>query len=408
MNHRLLMLDDETDILDAYQAILGTPANQPKLRSSRSQAQALQLLVAAEPLELTRVTSGEQAILEVQKSIEQNRPFSGGFFDVKLRGGIDGIETIRQIKDIDPNLLCVIVTAYQDRSVDEIQKVFGEDFADRWDFLNKPFSQNEIKQKAAHLISNWDRRRREKEHLAQIESQQHQLLQSERLAAIGTLARGIGHELGNILVRIIGKSELALATDAPDEMIKALSVVVSSGQHASVILRNLQSMVRMETARDTIDIRAPLTDALDLIEHELKGQGITLTRQYPELTESTSETESEFMVHAHRVEIGQVFLNLLINAVHAVEKSASKLINIKIETDPNAIRVLVKDSGYGISSVNLEKIFEPLFTTKGEKGSGLGLSVSRKIIQNHKGTLSVVSEPNLGTTFQLQLPKRTR
>jgi protein-export SecD/SecF family membrane protein len=88
----------------------------------------------------------------------------GGFFDVKLGPGIDGIETIRQAKDIDPNIMCCIVSAYQDRQIEEIMKIFGDEFSDHWDFLTKPFSSAEITQKANNLISNWNRKEREKEY----------------------------------------------------------------------------------------------------------------------------------------------------------------------------------------------------------------------------------------------------
>jgi two-component system, NtrC family, sensor kinase len=399
-NNRILVLDDEPGILDAYRLILqpGTGSGMPERRVVSSRSSAARAVapatVAATAFEVQYVTSGEQALEVISAAVKAGKPFAGGFFDVKLGAGIDGIETIRRARELDASMLFVMVTAYQDRSIDEISRIFGSSFADRWDFLTKPFSSNEILQKSRNLISNWDRREKIRQYLAQIEDQQRQLVLSERLAAIGTLARGIGHEFGNILNRMMGMSELALAKDDPKEMKDTLKVIVSASERAGYIVRNLQALVKMQTERSSVDIHEPLRQALALVDHELKKASITLEEKYdlnlPHL-------------HANRVELGQVFLNLIINATHAMENKPGKLV-LSTFLEGTNVCVSISDTGTGIPEDIQAKVFEPLFTTKGDRGTGIGLSVSRKIITNHNGQIRLKSQVGQGTTFTIVLP----
>lgn len=393
INRKILVLDDEPGILDTYRAIF-TPSAPKTLRSSRGQGTAVVPQAQAEVYEVCYAKTGEEALSLIEQALKKNEPFVGGFFDVKLGPGIDGIETIRRAKEQDPNLLCVITTAYQDRNIDEIMQIFGEEYSDRWDFLNKPFTSNEIIQKARNLISNWDRRKREKEHLAMIEQQQEQLIRSERMAAAGTLARGIGHEFGNILLRIIGKSELLLQEEQPEETKKSLKTIVDAALRAGAIVRNLNSLVKLEAKFEKGNVLDAVKDSLNLISHELKDAGIEVKENHPAKLP---------LIQMNRVELGQVFLNLIINAKHAMEKKGGTL-TIHSQLEKNGFVVSVTDTGCGIPPENLTKIFEALFTTKGEKGSGIGLSVTKSIIEKHRGNISVLSVPDKGTTFRLWFP----
>lgn len=401
MNRKLLIVDDEPGILDAYRIILTPPPQSsiPMVRSSRSSNAAVAATsdpsAELEVFELQCVDTGEQALTAIKKATLAGEPFAGGFFDVKLGDGIDGVEAIRQAKDIDPNLLVVMVTAYQDRSVDEIAKIFGEQYADRWDFMSKPFARNEIIQKARHLVADWDRRKREQQYLKQIEDQQEQLIQAERLAAVGTLARGIGHEFGNVLLGIVGTAELANASKDSERMQNALGVIAKSAQRAGVITRNLQSFVKKEEAREPTIISDLVKECTALLEYEMRKNSVKLIEDYdPKLP----------VVVVSRVELSQVLMNLIINATHAMENSDKKEITIQAKSANNGLQIKISDTGSGIAPDVLPKVFEPLFTTKGERGSGIGLAVTKRIIEGHQGTVEVDSIQNQGTTFTIWLP----
>jgi CheY-like chemotaxis protein len=173
---KLLVLDDEADLRETYRSILLPQAAAPVIASSRRAAGAAPAGKVKNPelenLEVTFASNGTEAVQAVAKAMGSYEPFIGGFFDVRLGPGMDGIETIRQIKDMDPNLQCVIVTAYQDRNVEDITKIFGVEFSDRWDYLSKPFTSSEITQKAIHIIAAWSAREKEKQLLQQLDARQ--------------------------------------------------------------------------------------------------------------------------------------------------------------------------------------------------------------------------------------------
>lgn len=397
MSHRLLVLDDEPILLDTYKEIFAPKKNETVVLSSR----AIQKNVIEEKkddFEVTFVNNGLKALEVIERAVKEKNPIKGGFFDVKLGEGIDGIETIRRAKDLDPNLLCVIVTAYQDRNIDEINKIFGESFSDRWDFMSKPFSQAEIIQKARNLISNSDRRKREKEYVEQIKQHQQNLIQVERLAAVGGMARTIAHEFGNILFRIIAKAELALQVNTDAERSEALQMLSTASERANMILRNLQSMVSENVEREHINPCVPLKESITLISTETKKFNI---RVHEDIQDNIPD------LHINKAELGQVFLNILINAMHSIEeaKKNSGDILVKVFNQNNGVSFQVVDTGCGIRPENLAKVFQPLFTTKVGRGNGLGLSVSRKIVEHHGGTLSVQSQVGKGTVFTVWLPK---
>ena len=222
--------------------------------SAPSQAERYNLLLAK---------SGEEAVEIVKKEMAAGRRVAAGFFDVKLEGGMDGLSTISAIKAMDKEIRCVVVTAYHDRSVEEINQLFGEEFKDQWDYLNKPFTQGEIVQKARQMVAAWNRKR-------ELDAVNQQLVRSERLAAVGQVARGVGHEFGNILLRIIGKTDLALMEKDVTKIHDHLKVVMTAAERAGTIVRNLQSFSKTEPKFQVASItRRPLDESLSLVNHEL-------------------------------------------------------------------------------------------------------------------------------------------
>ena len=391
-NNRILIVDDESEARSGYVQFLNPTKQSAVRRSSRSRSADQSSPSVPKPsssgpeFEILEASTGEEAVALFKKEKNEGRPIAAGFFDVKLGPGIDGLEVIRQIKSIDEDILCVVVTAYQDRSVEDIGDFFGENFKDRWDFLTKPFTQGEIVQKARQMVASWNRKK-------QLEITQKQLIASERLAAIGQVARGVGHEFGNILQRILGKSDLALMENDLEKMKSHVEIIMKASERAGVIVKNLQSFSKTTPQKKMTAITEPIQEALSLVNHEFIKHSIQVDEQL----------QSKASIEIDSGAIGQVFLNLFINAMHAMDQGGT--LEITATDQDQSVEVKVKDSGKGMDPETLNQIFDFAFTTKGEKGSGIGLSVTKQIMDAHRAQIQVQSQLGQGTIFTLSFPR---
>lgn len=229
------------------------------------------------------------------------------------------------------------------------------------------------------------------------------LIQAAKLAAVGEMAAGIAHELNNPLTTVSGFAELVLEGTPPESPIRAdLELVLREANRARGVVRRLLDFARQsESVRSLCDFNGIVTDVLALVNHLLHTSGIR--------TITNLATESPW-VSVDRNQMKQVFLNLVHNALHAMPAGGE----LQIVTAPKkrdrreGLAISVKDTGMGIARENLERVFEPFFTTRAnDGGTGLGLSVSYGIVADHDGTIEVESEPGKGSTFTIWLPAET-
>jgi signal transduction histidine kinase len=391
-NRTLLIVDDEVETLKGYQEFLTPKPVVPTRRSSRRLygTGPTENQPVSEEYRLLSAQSGEEALKIFEKELKQGNRIAAGFFDVKMGGGMDGLATIHAIKAMDKDIHCVVVTAYQDRSVEEINQIFGEDFKDQWDYLNKPFTQGEIVQKARQMVSAWNRKRH-------IESITQQLIRSERLASVGQVAKGVGHEFGNILQRIMGKVDLALLESDLSKVQEHLKVVLKASERAGVIVRNLQSFTKPEPVFQFESLTVPIEESLSLVGHELSKCSIEVEKDFQDTPKLKMDVGG----------IAQVLLNLFINASHAMAKGGKIKVTIEKPLDQDGKKwtcLKVTDTGSGIREDVLPRIFDFAYSTKGDGGSGLGLAVSKQIIEAHGGVISVKTEVGKGSEFSILLP----
>jgi signal transduction histidine kinase len=391
MNRRMIVLHEKAEYSAKYQPVL-QPGASPQAQGNL----AVQSETKKAPFDVKYFSTAEEFLAELGASVANKQPFAGAFFDFDLFPANEAVEILKKGKELDPHLLWFISAKEQDKHWDLVHRALGQEFLDRWDFVPKPMTPAQLLQKAWRLSSSWDRRHREREYLQQIKNHEDQMVRTERLAAIGTLARGLGNEFGNMLQTILTKADLALAKKTVPEMEVALKAIITASERASSVVKNLQSLVKMETTRESINIEEPIKEALQLIEFEMKKDKVVFVPEYDGALPH---------LKVNRFEINQAFLNILVNAVHAMEKKGGEL-RIKTVNDANGISIHFIDQGCGIPKENLEKIFEPLFTTKVGTGSGIGLSVTRRIVENHGGKLSVTSEVGKGSSFVVWLPKK--
>jgi two-component system NtrC family sensor kinase len=234
---------------------------------------------------------------------------------------------------------------------------------------------------------------------------QRQIYQSEKLAAVGQLAAGVAHEINNPLTGVLSYASFLLkrAEDRPDFK-EDLEVIVRETKRCREIVKGLLDFARQ------LPPEKQACDITDIVERAVRIVQIQLAAHRVELQRSLRTDLPKIRVDANQLQ--QVLVNLLLNANAAIGDGGG---TITLATDfaaredgaPNqaqAIELRVSDTGCGISPANLQRIFDPFFSTKGAKGTGLGLAVAWGIVEKHNGHIAVESEVGKGTTFRVLLP----
>jgi two-component system, NtrC family, sensor kinase len=458
-NNRILIIDDDPGIRDAYRAILepaektdvcakgaalfGEPTDRPATIKER--------------YTLTIVERGDQGTAAVEESLSQKRPFAMAFIDMMMPG-MDGAETARLIWQLDPRIKITIVTAYSEHTPDDIIRVTGRN--DLF-YLRKPFNPEEIRQFARALTHAWnlewergclsDQLKEANTRLAdmnrnlekKVQDQTALLIQSEKMASIGLLAAGVAHEINNPIsyvngnlsalkkygrnivhllqtyrhledgVQQCGDRDLCRqleeirqfkTSESIDFILEDIDALVDESlegvDRVRKIVMDLKTFSRIdETESAAIDINACLDATLNIIWNEIKYHAEVI-KAYEELPEMIGYPQK----------ISQVFMNILINAAKAISGKGTIHISTRYlkagrRRSDERIVVAIADDGMGIPAALLGRIFDPFFTTKpvGE-GIGLGLSISYDIIKAHGGTIRVASEEGKGTAFTIDLP----
>ncbi len=227
---------------------------------------------------------------------------------------------------------------------------------------------------------------------------EQKLQQAEKLSALGQLISGVAHELNNPLSVIVGYAQLISQRPHVDEKTRGdLVKVQHESERAARIVRNFLAFARRQPAeKKPLDVNDVIKSCLELREYELRASGVTIYKDF------ASDLPG---CYADAIQLEQVFLNLINNAVHAMEETKKKELRIRTEAVESIVRVQIIDNGRGIPKEMMGRIFDPFFTTKGEgEGTGLGLSISYSIVKNHLGHLYVESSPERGSTFTVELP----
>lgn len=472
LNRRVLVVDDNQSIHADYTKILTPEENSSELDELEadlfgddndcSATDGTELVV-----ELEHAEQGEQAIQMVRESLVRRTPYAVIFMDVRMPPGIDGIETTRQILEIDNRVCIVVCSAYSDHSWDDISAAFRG--TDRVFFLKKPVGIVELRQTTTSLIQRWELARQaslkihdlgelvhqHNIHLVEINEKliEQMQLQKEmanelrvvhRLEAVGQLAAGVAHEI-NTPMQYIGDN-----THFAHESFGDYQGLLASYQS---VIEFLCKAVGEDTRKEALEMVSEARDEADvdyLDEHIPKAferafEGVTRVSKIIRAMKDFSHPDSEEKVScdvnhsvnttldvahseykycarveldlgeippilAHTGEINQAILNLVVNAAHAIEPVCGDGLGIiRIQTamhDERTVRISVSDTGTGIPDDIREKIFDPFFTTKElGKGTGQGLALLHRIVVgNHGGTVGLDTEVGKGSTFHLLLP----
>jgi two-component system NtrC family sensor kinase len=228
---------------------------------------------------------------------------------------------------------------------------------------------------------------------------QDQLIQSEKMSAIGQLIAGVAHDLNNPLASVVGFSDfLAEAGEVPAALLEPLQVIRQEAERAATIVKNLLSFARSQEGERTVQpIKPILESTLALLRNQLMAHKV----------EATLETEPdlpELEVSANQIK--QVFVNIINNAAQAIaSEQRSGRIWITAKRWLDGVAIAIADNGPGIPEAIAQHVFEPFFTTKREgEGTGLGLSICQGIVKEHGGRMTLDTRPGAGVTFTVELP----
>ena len=225
---------------------------------------------------------------------------------------------------------------------------------------------------------------------------QYKLIQSEKMAGIGTLASGIAHEINNPLAGILGMAEAILDENDLRKVNSYARDIVRYTLETTAIVKELLTYSRQtqNESISTIDMAVILENSIKMAKHTVDFSSITII----------SDMKKGCWTSANAGEMQQVFINLIINAIHAMEEKGGKLILSCYKND-DSIKAVVTDTGIGIKKDYLSQIYNPFFTTKPVgKGTGLGLYVVYKIVTKYNGHIDVISDEGKGTSFVLTFP----
>ncbi len=372
--------------------------------------------------------------------------------DYMLPGGITGLEFLAQLKTEGHELPVIMATGMSDENiVIAALRVGVRDFVikslelinDLPQAVERIFVLINTRKKLAESEARWHQSQQQRiEELSvinaemqslnhKLEEAQNNLLQSEKMAAIGQLAAGVAHEINNpigfvysnlgtlekYVQNVFGmldnyeqaegaitdaavRAQLQTARSKLDivflkEDLRALMSESKDGiTRVKTIVQNLKDFSHVDAAAEWhfADLHHGIDSTLNIVNNEIKYK-VSVIKEYGEIAE----------VECLLSQLNQVFMNLLVNAAHAIEERGT--ITIRTGSQGDEVWVEIADSGKGIAPAHIQKIFDPFFTTKPiGKGTGLGLSLSYGIIQKHHGRIEVQSEVGKGTTFRIWLP----
>ena len=292
------------------------------------------------------------------------------------------------------------------------------------DFLTKPLDQSEVLLRIRNLLENRflhiqlqnqnilleeqvrERTSQLEDTLSKLRTAQHAAIKQERLSALGTMAAGIAHDFNNALTMILGHSDLMMSSargraEADSPEIGHVRAITAAAQDAAQIVRRLREFHRPDEGEET---------RVTLQLNQIVEQAITMTR--PKWMDEPRAHGREVSVQTDLAELPplagdpaelrEMLTNLVFNAVDAMPEGGS--LRLQTTLDDGELCLRVSDTGTGMDEETRRRCLEPFFTTKGERGTGLGLSAVYGIIQRHGGMMEIESEKGIGTTFCIRLP----
>jgi signal transduction histidine kinase len=317
--------------------------------------------------------------------------------DLKMPG-LDGIAFLKRVREGWPDAVLILLTGYADKE----SAIAAINEVGIWQYIEKPWDTTDLLLKVGQGLERRDLVRRLAERteelsrrLAELEAAHERLVQSERLAAVGRVASGLAHELGNQLA-LVGFAEAILARAPDGEIADHARMILGAQRRLVAMVEEIQDFTRAPAGGYRLeagDLAGVVDEALALLrfDRDVKARGV----------KTIADVRARSIARFHRGKLMQVVINLVRNAAQASPPGSE--VRVVLEEDGGAPVLRVIDRGAGMDEATLARVGEPFFSTK-EGGSGLGLGISRRIAAEHGGTLAIRSRVGEGTEVEVRLP----
>jgi signal transduction histidine kinase len=347
----------------------------------------------------------------------KSHPVDAAILDIKMPD-ISGVDVLRSLKELDPNIECIMLTGYE--TIDTARAAVRYGAAD---YLNKPFDVFSVRELLEKCMARRQRKLAAEETLGTLrkvnEELTHSLAASNRAVTASVLSAGVVHEINNPLSIIAGyayllSKQLTEVNNGDAEATQAVQLRLATIQREverckDIAQRFLTFARTKQRVVECVSVNHLLEDAAALVKAHPSNVSTEII---------VRPSDPTLAVEVHTAEFLQVLINLCVNALQAMEgKGTLTMTGERVDTVTNPcgftakkfdaarphVKISVTDTGGGIAPENLQKVFEPFFTTK-DKGNGLGLAIVTELMNNYDGAIDVKSVLGQGTTFSLYLP----
>ncbi len=410
-SRRILIIDDTPSIHEDFKEILTRASYSPE-----SMVEVEEVLFEDNKkknrhkfsrlsFEIDSAYQGQEAHKKMKQAIIDNNPYALAFVDMRMPPGWNGIETIIRLWKEDPRLQIVICTAFSNSAWSEMMDRLP--YTDQWLILKKPFDHLEILQLAHSLVTKWNLTRQTEHQMFCFEAAKNEAEQANRSKS--EFLANMSHEIRTPVHGILSFAKFgikAINKSTPNRLLDFFTEIHTSGKKLLDLLNDLLDLSKLETGKMDYCFQighlfSQVSSSIDRFSSVAEVKQVTINCQKPSFN-------NEVIMDSCR--IMQVVENLLSNAIKY--SSRGGVISVDIKDLPEQILVSVADNGIGIPNSELQTIFDVFNqsskTKTGAGGKGLGLSICKKIIHDHKGKIWAENKPQGGSIFFFTLNKANK